>query len=92
MSRIKTRTDRAKGKIVIDAGRCKGCGLCIAECPKGHLHLSDRPDSRGIRTACFDGEHRCTGCGFCYTVCPDVAITVYRRKGKGPNRGAREIT
>jgi 2-oxoglutarate ferredoxin oxidoreductase subunit delta len=83
MSETKTRTGRLSGKIVVDASRCKGCGLCIAECPKGHLHLSEQADSRGIRTVRFDGEDRCTGCGFCYTVCPDVAITVYRKKGKG---------
>lgn len=83
MSRTGSRAGEGSGRIVIDAGRCKGCGLCIAECPKGHLHLSDQADSRGIRTARFDGEGACTGCGFCYTVCPDVAVTVYRRKRKG---------
>lgn len=72
----------AKGKIVIDSARCKGCGLCIAACPKGHIQLTEQADARGIRAACFETEHTCNGCGFCYTVCPDVAITVYRRKKK----------
>lgn len=71
-----------KGKIVIDSSRCKGCGLCIAACPKKHIHLADEPDARGIRAAIQDADHDCTGCGFCYVVCPDVAVTVYRRKGK----------
>jgi len=74
---------RAKGRIVIQESRCKGCGLCIDACPKKHIRLSEQPDARGIRVACFDDTHECTGCAFCYTVCPDVAITVYRTKGKG---------
>jgi len=69
---------RAKGKITIDRERCKGCGLCIAACPKKHLRLEDKADFRGIRVACLDKEHDCTGCAFCFTVCPDVAITVYK--------------
>ena len=73
---------KPKGKIVIDSRRCKGCGLCISACPKKHIHLADEADARGIRVACLEAAHDCTGCGFCYVVCPDVAVTVYRRKGK----------
>lgn len=73
---------QSKGKIVIESTRCKGCGLCIAACPKRHIHFDDTEDFRGIRVACFEEDHDCTGCGFCYTVCPDVAITVYKRKEK----------
>jgi len=83
MSRSKdTKPAEPMGKIEIDSQRCKGCGLCIAACPKKHIHLADEPDVRGIRVACFDMEHDCTGCGFCYVICPDVAVTVYRKKGK----------
>ena len=73
---------RPKGKIDIEPIRCKGCGLCIAVCPKKHIYFDDTEDSRGIRVARFEEGHDCTGCGFCYTVCPDVAITVYKRKGE----------
>jgi len=72
---------RAKGKIVIDSHRCKGCGLCVSACPQKHIYLADEADARGIRVACLEAAQDCTGCGFCYVVCPDVAVTVYRRKG-----------
>jgi len=69
---------KSKGKIAINGERCKGCGLCIWACPKGHIMLTEQEDHRGIRIACFDEAHACTGCAFCAIICPDVAIEVYR--------------
>jgi len=72
-----------KGKIVIDAQRCKGCGLCVWACPKGHIRLSDAADIRGITVACTGDSHGCTGCSFCAIVCPEVAIDVYKMTATG---------
>ena len=71
---------KSKGKIVIDADRCKGCGLCIDACPQKNIHLSEEEDLRGIRIACHNDSDECNACKFCYEVCPDVAITVYKRQ------------
>ena len=71
---------KSKGKIIIDADRCKGCGLCIDACPNKNIYLSEEADLRGIRVARYDNADECNACKFCYEVCPDVAITVYKSK------------
>ena len=60
---------------------CKGCGICVAFCPKQALvlehgkagHLSDR----------------CIVCGMCELYCPDLAIVV--DKSKKPVRAKKEV-
>ncbi len=69
----------ARGKVVIDSGFCKGCGLCVEVCPSHILELDMNTfTQKGYHPAkCID-ESTCTGCATCALVCPDVAITVYR--------------
>lgn len=58
---------------------CKGCGLCIYQCPKKLIIMSDKINTKGIIPAEFnDPRHKCTGCGFCFFMCPDFAIEVFR--------------
>jgi len=73
------------GKIVIDIERCKGCGLCVAVCPKNGITLSKKSNKSGyfpaevINSDSFDKlTTSCTGCAICALVCPDVAIEVQR--------------
>jgi len=77
------RKKRTRANIVIDAERCKGCGLCVAACPKGDIRLAAETDRRGIHVARPRGGERCTACGACYVVCPDVAITVCKESPSG---------
>ena len=68
-----------RGNIIINAARCKGCGLCITACPQECIKLSDRADLRGIRLAILTDNPECTGCTLCAVICPDVAIDVYKK-------------
>lgn len=59
--------------------RCKGCGLCIAFCPKECLSLSANLNPLGYTPAFLSDPDKCTGCGLCADVCPDAVIRVYRK-------------
>ena len=74
---------KAKGMVVIDEDRCKGCGLCVTVCPAEILQLAEgRFNAKGYQPVEVTGPEKCTGCAMCATICPDVVFTVYRRKRK----------
>lgn len=69
----------AKGRVEIDAGFCKGCGLCTLYCPAHILELDKATiTQKGYHPAVCVDESACTGCATCALMCPDVAITVCR--------------
>ncbi len=72
---------RAKGAILVDTERCKGCNLCAVACPLRVIELSARRvNHKGYSFAQQTLDDTCTGCAACATVCPDGCITVYRMK------------
>lgn len=76
----------AKGMVVIDVDRCKGCGLCTHVCPVKILELSpDAFNAKGYHPVIVTEMEKCTGCASCALICPDVIFTVYRLK---PQRAA----
>ena len=54
-------------KLVIKPDWCKGCGICVAFCPKKVLGLENG------KIAILDGDS-CIKCGQCELRCPDYAI------------------
>ena len=68
-----------KGTIEIDRQRCKGCSVCITNCPNKCIQLSRTVNSKGYRYAELAND-QCIGCASCAIVCPDSVITVYRVK------------
>jgi|MGYP002510781298 2-oxoglutarate ferredoxin oxidoreductase subunit delta len=69
-----------KGAIVVDTERCKGCGVCIVNCPTDTIALSPEVNSKGYNFLHMKNPDNCVGCTNCATVCPDAVITVYRVK------------
>jgi len=71
----------AKGMIVIDVDRCKGCGLCTHACPVKILELAKTDfNAKGYHPVTVTDREKCTGCASCALICPDVVFTVYRER------------
>ena len=69
----------ARGTVVIDTNRCKGCELCTTVCPQHVLAIAEFYNGRGYRPVqLVDRDNRCTGCALCAVICPDTVIAVYR--------------
>lgn len=61
---------------------CKGCGICVAFCPKKALSLDDEGKAS-------HNPELCVECGMCEQYCPDLAVTVEKTaKAKTGKEGA----
>lgn len=69
-----------KYRIEIDCEKCKGCRLCIPECPKNLLKAAEKFNKKGWQYIEYDNRsaEACIGCKKCATVCPDVAIRIVK--------------
>ena len=69
-----------KGYIVVDAERCKGCGLCVEACPTDEIALSAQINLKGYHFAEQREAGECNACRLCAVIGPDVALEVWRPK------------
>jgi 2-oxoglutarate ferredoxin oxidoreductase subunit delta len=58
---------------------CKGCGICVAFCPKNVLEMGKDQKAHVVRV------EDCIRCYFCARRCPDLAITVMEANGLDRN-------
>ncbi len=71
----------AKGQVVFEQARCKGCGLCVAVCPKSLIEIDlSNINVKGYSPAYAARPEDCIACGNCAITCPDSVISVYRLK------------
>ena len=64
--------------IAVD--RCKGCGLCVAVCPRKVLELDTLiVNALGYHPVGLTDSAACTSCALCARVCPDAVFAVYAR-------------
>jgi len=64
------------GKIVVTEDRCKGCGFCVAFCPREVLRMSAGYNRKGYHCPEVADDSRCAACHFCEVLCPEFAIYV----------------
>ncbi len=65
------------GHVKIEIENCKGCELCINECPQNSLKMSKNINKNSYHYAVLVDD-TCTGCTNCALVCPEAIITVFR--------------
>ena len=64
-------------QVTFRSEACKGCGLCIAACPKQLLAEDRRAlNQNGVYPAAITDRGACVGCLSCALMCPDAVITV----------------
>ncbi|OVE78130.1 hypothetical protein BVX99_00590 [bacterium F16] len=67
-----------KNHIQIKPNNCKGCGVCVAACPKDCIAIGEDINTMGYKYAQFR-QNDCVACGMCFYSCPEFGtITVYR--------------
>ena len=64
--------------VKIDENYCKGCQLCVVNCPKNIMAVSSAVNAKGQHTAYCKSPEECIGCKSCGIVCPDAAVTIIK--------------
>lgn len=69
-----------KNTVVINKDKCKSCMLCVTECSRNLLKISDEINSLGYHPVYIENMEQCIGCALCAIACPDSVIEVYREE------------
>lgn len=59
--------------FTVDRDRCKGDGICVAECPQGVIEIKHPGTFPSLAES---GELLCINCGHCVAVCPRGAFAL----------------
>ena len=63
-------------RIAIDETCCKGCGLCVDQCPKKVFTIGKKRNARGYLVPEVARLEECVACRLCEQICPDMSLTV----------------
>ncbi len=70
-----------KFRVEVTADECKGCGRCIAVCPKKLLSRGNELNIQGYFAIVAKEPGNCIGCGSCFYQCPEPgAITIFEEE------------
>lgn len=62
------------GEVHVIVERCKGCGFCVAWCPRQVLETSSDFNRKGYHPPVVAHPERCVNCRLCEALCPEFAI------------------
>ncbi|MFA5468000.1 MAG: 4Fe-4S dicluster domain-containing protein [Sphaerochaetaceae bacterium] len=66
-------------RVVVENELCKGCAVCVAECPQQALIMGTELNSLGYNYVLFLPAKGCTACTYCFLNCPEPgALTVLK--------------
>ena len=65
---MKKEAKKKKKKVKINREWCKGCGICVAFCPKAVMEMDE--DDKAL----WAHPENCINCGLCELRCPDLAV------------------
>ena len=65
-----------KAYITVAEDICKGCEICVTQCPTNTLSMSKTANKKGYYPAIQHNADACTGCRQCALMCPEIAIEV----------------
>ena len=71
---MKTAAIKKEKELLINREWCKGCGICVAFCPRQALILDEHDK------ACVAPDSPCDFCGLCELRCPDMAIEIVEKE------------
>lgn len=69
-----------KAYITVNEDICKGCEICVIQCPTDTLSMASEPNKKGYYPAIQHNPDACTGCRKCALMCPEIAIEVIIEK------------
>ena len=75
---MEEQTGGALPRPEIEEDSCKGCGRCVAACPRKCLAIRQSFNKMGVKPVEYKGEG-CIGCAMCFYNCPEpYAIKVVK--------------
>ncbi len=81
MNDFKGKTTKDSQKtITVFHGLCKGCGLCIENCPQKAIVFSKKDVGVYNDPTIEIDLEKCNACKICENICPDCAIKIEKEK------------